>query len=335
MLFIFSSLLFSSQKTSAEAWENYKHKFIQEDGRVVDYYNNAITHTEAIGYTLYFSYKLNDTKTFTKVYSWYKNNIKKNRYNLPGWKWGQNQNKEWGMLDLTSATDSNLWIAYSLMLMNEKKPNEMYAFDAQELLKAVKKHQIVTLNARTYLLPWEKQLNNNQNIKLNPSYFIFEIFEYLAKKENDQIWSNLIRSSKQLLKEARFSSLELNSDWFIYNIKERKQAPLKKDILFGYDAIRIPLHILRSSLTKIEKKALLKPYKNYVKMMKDYPLGVVNLSKGSISLYNLSYGHLAIYIKLGKYFSLNVSNLEKILKHRMTEDNENYYAYSLYLLTIL
>ena len=56
---------------------------------------------------------------------------------------------------------------------------------------------------------------------------------------------------------------------------------------------------------------------------------------GVISLYNLSYGHIAVYIKIGEYFHQDVSKLKNILKNRMIKDNENYYAYSLYLLTIL
>ncbi|MEA3228602.1 MAG: glycosyl hydrolase family 8 [Campylobacterota bacterium] len=317
-------------------WENFKKNFIQKDGRVVDPHNHNITHTESIGYTLYFSYKMDDKEVFNKVYNWSKNNLVKNESGLMGWKWGRDRKKRcWCMLDLTSASDANLWIAYSLYLMYERTGEFSYKKDADSLIDAIKKHQIISVNNETFLLSWEKKLIGSDAIQLNPSYLIFEIFEYMAKKDKDIIWNKLIKSSILLLKKARFSSLELNSDWVIYNLREdRYYLPLKHK-LFGYDAIRVPLNIMRSNLPLYEKRALLKPYKNYIDMMPRVPLGVANLETGEISIYNLSFGHLAVYQKIEQIFNIDRTLFRKKLEDRIEDDDDDYYAYSLYLLTIL
>ena len=335
LLVMFSLSLFSSSYEQ-KVWQDFKHKFIQEDGRVIDPHNSSITHTESIGYALYFAYKMDDKVIFKKIYNWSQKNLLKNDFDLPGWKWGEDtQKKCWCMLDLTSASDANLWIAYSLALMYEKTGYYPYKEDSENLIKAIKKHQIISINNEIFLLPWEKNLLNKKNIKLNPSYLLFEIFEYLAKYDKDIIWKKLIKSTSLLLKKARFSSLELNSDWILYNSAKNSYTLPPNNKYFGYDAIRIPLNIVNSNLPLKMKKELLEPYKRYIEMMQTTPLGVVELEKGDISFYNLSFGHLAVYVKIAKFFSLDSSLLQQKLNDRIQNNNDDYYAYSLYLLTLL
>jgi endoglucanase len=333
MLSVTATLSAMNQKL--DSWQNFKDSFIQKDGRVIDYMNSDITHTEGIGYALYFSQHFNDKKTFSLIYRWYKNNIKKNSSNLPGWKWGKAEDKSWKMLDLNSASDANLWIAYSLLLMNEKVKNDEYKKEALSLLKNIKQYQIKKVDSKTYLLPAEHGFSDKESLKLNPSYMLFEIFQYLANYEKVSLWRELIDSSKQILKQARFSKLQLNPDWLILDINKRKFSLDKKETLFSYDAIRIPLNIIRSSLSKTTKQQLLQPYINYVKMMKNSSLGSVDLDKGIISMYDLSFGHLAIYLKIAKQYNLESKNLDTELKQRMKKEHENYYAYSLYLFTTI
>ncbi len=333
MLSVTATLNAMSYKNSS--WREYKENFIQEDGRVIDYMNSDITHTEGIGYSLYFSQNFNDKKTFDLVYTWYKNNIKKNNSNLPGWKWGKAEDNTWKMLDLNSASDANLWIAYSLLLMNEKEKNSEYKKEALSILKNIKKYQIKKINSNTYLLPAENGFLNKDTIKLNPSYMLFEIFQYLVQYDKDNVWQDLINSSKNILREARFSKLQLNSDWLIYDKKNNLYLLDIKKPYFSYDAIRIPLNIMRSSFDEKVKKELLKPYINYVQMMKNNTLGSVDLNEGHIYMYDLSYGHLAIYLKIAKQYNIDTKNLDTELRQRMKKEHENYYAYSLYLFTTI
>jgi endoglucanase len=329
-----SSLLFSYiDKT--QIWEEYKSHFIQKDGRIIDFHNNAITHTEGIGYGLYFAYKMGDDSTFRSIYKWGKANIKKNNHGLPGWKWGKNKSNSWGMIDYNSASDANLWIVYSLLLMYNQTGYQPYKQDADEMIDAIKSNHIVADHGLTILLPWEKNIAEEYEWNINPSYLIFEIFEYLAEYDGDKIWNELIKSSILILKKTRFSSLELNPDWSIYSLDTKKFSLHPKHNKFGYDAIRIPLNIIRSDLSSKEKEALLKPYREYIEMMKYHPLGVVDLKKGIISLYDMSCAQIAVYMRIAEFYNYDTSLFRKRLNNRMKKNNEDYYAYSLYLLSIL
>jgi len=309
-------------------WNEYKSRFIQDDGRVIDKKNSNITHSEAIGYTLYFAYRFNDDKTFDKVYNWYQNNLIKNRYGLISWKWGKDSNNSWGILDHNNASDGDLWIAYDLLLMAQKRGDDKFKVEALSLIGAIKKHLIIEYHKKLFLLPGKEGFKKSDHIILNPSYYRFDIFEAFSKVDTTGPWKILSRDGEWLLHHTVFSSLKLHSDWI--TMDENLTTKPAKTMRFGYDAIRIPLNIIQSTLpTKID---LLHNYKNYVNMMREgsVPLGVVTLEKGSISLYDFCYGHLAIYDML-----LSKPLFSKKLKRMIQEDKDNYYAYTLYLFTTL
>jgi len=334
-LLLFTSTLLFSYVDVNRAWIEYKHRFIQNDGRIVDLKNGGITHTEGIGYALYFAYRMGDEETFRKIYRWGKNNIAKNKYGLPGWKWGKNKYNHWGMIDYNSASDANLWIAYSLLLMYEQTSYLPYKKDADRIIQSIKKNHIVYNSNLAFLLPWEKQIAEKYEWKMNPSYFVFEIFEYLYEYDGDKLWKDLIKSSLIVLEHTRFSPLKLNPNWVLYDIGTKQYILHPDDTTFGYDAIRIPLFILRSDLSRDLKEELLEPYREYVEMMINQPLGVVDLKKGTISFYDISYGFIAVYMRISEYFNYDTSLFRKKLNNRMKKDHDDYYSYSLYLLSIL
>lgn len=309
-------------------WSEYKSRFIQNDGRVIDKKNGNITHSEAIGYTLYFAYRFQDDKTFDKVYDWYQHNLSKNSYGLISWNWGEDSHHNWGILDHNNATDGDIWIAYDLLLMSQKRGDSQLKTEALSLIKAIKKHLIVEYKDRLFLLPGAEGFKKRDYLILNPSYYRFDIFKAFSRVDEREVWERLSKDGEWLLHNTLFSSLKLHSDW----IKIDKNLTTKpaKNMSFGYDAIRIPLNIMQSTIPT--KKDLLQNYKNYVEMMRNglQPLGTVSLQKGSISLYDFCYGHLAIYDMIASkpLFTQKIKNM-------MQEDKENYYAYALYIFTTL
>ena len=309
-------------------WSEYKERFIQNDGRVVDKKNGNITHSEAIGYTLYFAYRFNDKETFDKVYRWYKNNLKKNKYGLVSWKWGERKQHTWGIIDHNNATDGDMWIAYDLLLMGQKRGDKTLKSEAISLMEAIKKYLVITYGKKMFLLPGKKGFVKKTHIILNLSYYRFDIMEAFSAVDDKGPWKILSQDGEWLLCQAVFTPLKLHPDWIVLN----KDLTIKPAMnrLFGYDAIRIPLNIMQSKLST--KSTLLKNYRRYVNMMQEgsLPLGTVALEKGSVSLYDYCYGHLAIYDKLVSK-PLFADKLKKMIQ----EDKDNYYAYTLYLFTTL
>ena len=313
-------------------WNEYKSLFIAKDGRVIDKRNDHITHSEAVGYALYLAFKNKDMKTFDKVYRWYKNNLKKNDFGLIPWKWGKDDQGKWHVLDQNSATDGNLWIAYDNLLMYEHTSDINYKNEAIELIQSIKKHLILRMNGTTYILPAESGYHNQEFIELNLSYYLFFIFDKFKDYDNDLLWTSLKNDGITLLQKAKFTSLELPPDW-IKVMKKDNTITFGRNNSFAYDAIRIPLNIIKSDLPN--KKDLLSAYIRLVEAMKQIKtiFGVIDLKDGTISTHNYAYAHLSVYNMIDYYIN-DKRSFEKKLTEMRKENHDDYYSYSIYLLTL-
>ncbi len=333
MIFFLGACAKPSSKQD-EVWQTYKSRFIQSDGRVIDHQNGAITHTEGIGYALYFAYRFDDSESFERIFGWYRANMHKNQQGIIGWKWGQHPDGSWGMLSLNNATDGDLWIAYALMLMSQRSDHQEYRQEAHVLLTAIKQHLLRKADAISVLLPGVEGFETAQTLRLNPSYLLLEIFAYLSKNDADPIWNALHVSAQKMLESSVFSALQLHPDWVLFD-RQKKQFTLDpQGPYFGYDAIRVPLMILRSDLDDQRKRTLLQPYRQYLEMMRHTTLGKVELDKGEVSLYDFSGAHLAVYAALCRFFGMDATRFEAELSERMNKTHEDYYAFSLYLFTL-
>ena len=313
-------------------WQEYKKLFIAQDGRVIDKRNKHITHSEAVGYALYLAYRYEDLETFNKVYRWYKNNLKTNSAGLIPWKWGKDDKGKWHLLDKNSATDANLWIAYDNLLMYERTSDTKYKTEALQLIKSIRNNLIVQINGKRFLLPSEYGYDHDEYIEINLSYYLFFIFDKFKEYDDSTLWTALKKDGISLLKEARFTSLQLNPDW-IQVMKKDNEITFGHTARFSYDAVRIPFNILKSDIA--EKKELLTPYVNFVDAMKklDTVFGVVELKKGNISIYNYAYAQLSVYNLIDGYFN-HSNSFEKELIQMRKENIDDYYSYSIYLLTV-
>jgi len=313
------------------SWSEYKSLYIAKDGRVIDRANSDITHSEGIGYAMYFAIKNSDFKSFSKIHNWYENNLKKNKFGLISWKWGKDDNGIWSILDSNDATDGDLWIAYDNLLMYEITKNVSYKSEALKLIQSIKKHLLVKQAGSLYLLPGSLGFRNKNSIEINLSYYVFFIFDKFREYDKDEVWSNLKDDGINLLYKARFTSLKLNADWISVD-KYTQRVSLSRNHSFGFDAIRIPFNILKSKIKN--KNSLLEPYKNYLNAMKSAKsvFGVCDLKSGNISLYDYSYAHLSIYNMLDKYFNKSESFGTRLSKLK-GKNKDDYYAYSIYLFT--
>jgi endoglucanase len=313
-------------------WNEYKTLFITDDGRVMDKTNKNITTSESIGYGMYLALIHEDTKTFEKIYKWYHNNLPFNKDGLIPWKWGESANGEWKLLDDNSASDGDLWITYCNLLIYEKTKEERYKKEAFFLMQNIKKSLLSYNGDHVLLLPAEKGFETKEKVIVNLSYYLFFIFEKFTEYDKDRVWKQLQREGSLLIQKARFTPLALNADWVSIQKKDFSIS-LAKNKSFGYDALRIPLNIIKSSLP--DKNKLLAPYKHYIDAMKAAGtiFGTVNLQDGVISIYNYSYAQVAIYRMIEKYFTQE-SIFEKKFRQIQGEHKDDYYAYSIYLFTV-
>jgi len=310
-------LLFAS--LSAD-WSQYKKEFVRRDGQVVDRSDDNATYSRAIGYTLYLAYRFQDDDTFYRVYRWYRQNLYNGSSKLAP--------NRWRASDKNNSTDGDIWIAYSLLLMAEKSYDDELMELALNHIKTIREKLIVSRQGKLFLLPSMSRYRDGNDMIINLSYYRFDIFDKFAEIDDLATWKKLSRDGEWLLNHSWFTPLKLHPDWI--TVDANLSVKPAKDNSFGYDAIRIPLNLMQSSLPS--KYRLLLPYFNYAKMMQDgkLPLGTVKLNSGDIHMYDYSFGHLAIYDKLLDR-DLFVNRMQKMMK----EDKNNYFAYTLYIFSTL
>src|SRR5436190_8080927 len=73
-----------------ESWTAYVHRFVQSDGRVIDYSASGISTSEGQAYAMLRAVWIGDRGAFDKTFIWARNNLNSGIRNdhLWAWKWG-------------------------------------------------------------------------------------------------------------------------------------------------------------------------------------------------------------------------------------------------------
>ena len=99
-----------------QAWQDYKEDFLQDDGRVIDYFAEARSTSEGQAYSLFFALVAGDRPAFDRILKWTQLNLSGGDLSsrLMAWKWGQRPDRSWGVIDGNPAGDADVWLAYTL-----------------------------------------------------------------------------------------------------------------------------------------------------------------------------------------------------------------------------
>ena len=262
--FLFASRTISSELNSnnqlRQAWETYKSFFIQQDGRVIDFKGNNITTSEGQSYALLRAVWMNDRSTFDKVLNWSNSNLRIRGDNLFSWKWGEDKNGQWTILDKSSATDADQDIALALILAYEKWNDKKYLAQAQLILNDMWNKTVINIKGDNYLAAGEWAINK-ENVKLNPSYLAPYAYRIFAKYDIKHDWNSLVKSTYIVLnKTSDLSACNLPPDWAYINKKTGQISiddiitPKESD--YSYDAIRTQWRIALDYVLYNDKKAL-------------------------------------------------------------------------------
>ena len=330
---ITSSVAFS-KGLSLSLWKEYKENFISRDGRIIDYQNGQISHSEGQGYGMLLSLIYNDKNTFDLVWRWTKDNLQVRKDNLFAWKWGKRSNGKWQVIDYNNATDGDILITYALLKAFKKWKDEDYKKYAIEILKDIREELSISWKDHIFLLPGYSGFEGKDFFILNPSYFILPVFRLFSKFDNKKFWEEISYDSIWLFSKARFGLLELPSDWILLG-KNKISIYEERSIYFGCDAIRVPLYLCVEKgkcITNILSSiggSIIELYKkiSYVPVR-------IDLVYDSLSLKDAPSGYYAIYARVAK--SIGEESISKKLfktaEQKLSLDKKNYYFFSLYLL---
>lgn len=241
-------------------WQSFKNHFISKDGRVIDpATSNAYTTSEGQSYGLFFALLANDHKMFAKLLSWTQNNLAGGdlKARLPAWQWGKQKSGRWDVTDKNSASDSDLWIAYSLLEAGRLWKSEYYSEVGLSLSERILDQETAIMpGLGLSLLPAPHGFIKDKNTwRLNPSYVPLFLLRGMAHHNKDRRWDALINASNKLLLNSAPKGFA--PDWIEYNSADGFEYYGEKS---SYDAIRVYMWIGMMDDKDSYKKALLDHY---------------------------------------------------------------------------
>ena len=232
--------VFSESNKLEKSWDYYKNTFISKDGRVIDSQKDSVTTSEGQSYAMLRALIMNDYPVFSTTYKWTKENILHKDDNLFAWLWGKKDDKTWEILDQNSASDSDIDIAFALILAADQWKNKTFLSDAKKILNDIWDKETIEINGLRILTSGKKQ-TLEENIPVNPSYFATYAFRVFNKYDKTHDWNKLVDSSYILANQViDKTGSGLPPDWFYVNSKTGAitfdQNGTMSD--FSYDAVR-------------------------------------------------------------------------------------------------
>ncbi|WP_321888715.1 cellulose synthase complex periplasmic endoglucanase BcsZ [Paraburkholderia bannensis] len=260
----------ASASTCAWAdWSAFKRDLLSADGRVIDGSTpRQITVSEGQSYALFFALVANDRAAFDKVLQWTENNLAQGDLtaHLPAWIWGRTDIDEkgapvaasgvsaasgasgvstasaapsskgtWGVIDANSASDADLWIAYTLLeagrLWNERRYTALGTVMARNIVRS----ETATLPGlgRTVLPGPQGFKLDKDSWRLNPSYVPLQVMRRFALALPDSSeWKAMLDSSAKLVNDT--APHGFSPDWVVYRGKDGAKNGGKNG--FGPDA---------------------------------------------------------------------------------------------------
>ncbi|MBY0578102.1 MAG: cellulase [Burkholderiales bacterium] len=233
----------AAQAQDWDMWDRYAERFVQQDGRTIDYSAADKTTSEGQAYTLFFALVANDRARFDRILGWTRDNLAQGDLSarLPAWSWGKRVDGSWGVIDPNAASDADMWLAYALLEAGQLWGEARYRALGALLVARIGKEEVVDLpGLGPMLIPGPQGFHPDAQVwRLNPSYMPIQILRRFAEEEPEGPWEKIAENSLRLIKSS--SPHRLAPDWAAYRVgKGFVIDPVNGDV-GGYDAIRVYL----------------------------------------------------------------------------------------------
>ncbi len=137
-------------------WKSYAAAFMDNQVRVIDHDAGDRTTSEGQAYAMFFALVANDRSRFDGLLHWTETNLASGDLatHLPSWLWGRGPNDKWGVLDSNSASDADVWMAYTLLQAGKAWNEPHYTSLGTALAKRIAAEEVVQIPGfGTALLP--------------------------------------------------------------------------------------------------------------------------------------------------------------------------------------
>lgn len=276
LLACYSGFIPAAQAAACESrwpeWETFKKSLLQADGHVIDTASGSSkTTSEGEAYALFFALVANDRSSFDKILNWTEKNLAQGdlAVHLPAWEWGTKDDGTIGVRDENSASDADLWIAYSIGEAGRLWGNRRYVALSSLLADRILSSETIAMSDPAWvLLPGQLGFTpSDSSVRLNPSYVPLQLLRWFAQHSKDQRWSVLHDAARHLLLGSAPHGYA--PDWTIY----APQQGYMPDTLEGrsavgsYDAIRVYLWAGMLNPGDADRRAVLDKFKPMAKLI--------------------------------------------------------------------
>lgn len=254
------------QSQLAASWNNYKQRFIQSDGRVLDPQADSITTSEGQSYALLRAVWQNDHATFDKVLAWSQHNLQKRTDDkLFAYKWGKATDGSWKILDVGAATDADSDVALALLFASKRWADVNYQKTALEITDSLWQKMVATVQGKPFITggDWAPA---QARPALNPSYLAPYAYRIFALVDPTHDWKGLVDTSYEVIRECSviqlgdLPSAKLPPDWCGVDKQTGNFATAQDyphlDTNYGYDAFRTMWRVALDYRWFGEKRAL-------------------------------------------------------------------------------
>lgn len=243
LLCLFASVATARAASDWPAWDGFVDRFVQADGRVIDVTFERKSTSEGQSYGLFFALVANQRSQFDTMLKWTSDNLAAGQLGdkLPAWLWGQRADGSWGVKDQNSASDADLWIAYSLLEAARLWKAPHYADTGRKLLAQIHRHEIAQAgSAGPVLLPGAVGfVLDKGRFRINPSYLPEFMFRYLAATDPkgpwQAVWDGYVRMTPKVF------SAGVAPDLFVVDSAGVVIPDTEREPSGSYDAIRVYL----------------------------------------------------------------------------------------------
>ncbi len=230
-------------------WDQFVQRFVQADGRVIDY-ATAQQHSTSEGqsYAMFFALVARDRARFDKLWAWSIANLAGGDIGarLPAWQWGRKADGSWGVVDANPASDANLWFAYALAEAGRLWREPRYTAQARTLLAQVAALEVADVpGLGPTLLPASKGFalsgSGSRTWRLNPSYLPVPLLRAFERLDTPGPWKAVGASFQRVLEGTTPKGFA--ADWVAYEVPEGAARgafvrDAEKGDVGSYDAIR-------------------------------------------------------------------------------------------------
>lgn len=223
-----------------ESWRAWKALCLTPEGRVIDGFQNADSHSESQSYGLTLAAVFDDREAFESIRVWTEENLAIRDDALLAWRWRHDQRPH--VPDYNNASDGDLFYAWALAAMAERYQRPALLDRARAIAQdLVRLCSVPHPNGSglMLLLPAQQGFISDEGLVINPSYYMPRAMRELAAATGNAALQRLADDGVALM--AQIAEAGLVPDWVTIRADGWGPPPERFSFNAGYEAVRVPL----------------------------------------------------------------------------------------------